>query len=236
MKRLTQICLATIILTGTLALGQSTSAPSQTQESPKGTVTPSSTAAAPAQNSTTTEQAEERSLGAYARSQRKDKAHSAKKYDNDNLPLNDSISVVGDKNADGTPAASADSQNAEAQTAATQDKPKVMPGQTQEQRQQVYDKWQEKINLQQQQVDSIAHELDLNQREYRLRAAAFYADAGNRLRNEADWDKEDADYKQKIADQQKTLDEAKQKLNDLQEEARKSGVPESVRQTQADNQ
>lgn len=234
MKRLTQICLATIVLTGTLALGQSTSAPSQTQESPKGTVTPSSTAA-PAQNSTTTAQAEETSLGAYARSQRKDKAHAAKKYDNDNLPMNDSISVVGDKNADSTPAASADS-NAEAQTAANQDKPKVMPGQTQEQRQQVYDKWQEKINIQQQQVDSMAHELDLNQREYRLRAAAFYADAGNRLRNEADWDKEDADYKQKISDQQKALDEAKQKLNDLQEEARKSGVPESVRQTQADNQ
>jgi hypothetical protein len=235
MKRLTQICLATIVLSGTLALGQSTSSPSQTQESPKGTVTPSS-AAAPAQNSTTTEPAEETSLGAYARSQRKDKAHAAKKYDNDNLPMNDSISVVGDKNADGTPAASADSQNAEAQTAANQDKPKVMPGQTQEQRQQVYDKWQEKINIQQQQVDSMAHELDLNQREYRLRAAAFYADAGNRLRNEADWDKEDADYKQKMADQQKALDEAKQKLNDLQEEARKSGVPESVRQTQADNQ
>jgi hypothetical protein len=63
-----------------------------------------------------------------------------------------------------------------------------------------------------------------------LRAAAFYADAGNRLRNEAAWDQEDAKYKQQIADKQKALDEAKQKLDDTQEDARKAGMPSSVTQ------
>jgi len=70
----------------------------------------------------------------------------------------------------------------------------------------------------------------VDQKEYRIRAAAFYADAGDRLRNQATWDKEDTDYKQKIADKQKALDEAKQKVTDLQEDARKSGVPSSSRE------
>jgi hypothetical protein len=58
----------------------------------------------------------------------------------------------------------------------------------------------------------------------------MYADVGNRMRNSADWDKQDAQYKQQIADKQKALDEAKQKLEDLQEEARKAGAPASVRE------
>jgi hypothetical protein len=56
----------------------------------------------------------------------------------------------------------------------------------------------------------------------------MYADAGNRLRNSGDWDKQDTQYKQQIADKQKGLDDAKQKLDDMQEEARKAGMPASV--------
>jgi hypothetical protein len=58
----------------------------------------------------------------------------------------------------------------------------------------------------------------------------MYGDVGNRLRNETNWDKQDAQYKQQIADKQKALDDAKQKLEDMQEEARKAGVPASVRE------
>ena len=58
----------------------------------------------------------------------------------------------------------------------------------------------------------------------------MYADVGNRLRNSAEWDKQDAQYKQQIADKQKALDDAKQKLEDLREAARKAGVPSSVRE------
>jgi hypothetical protein len=76
----------------------------------------------------------------------------------------------------------------------------------------------------------VARELDVLQREYQLRAAAMYGDAGNRLRNQTDWDKQDAQYKQNIADKQKALDDAKQKLDDMQEEARKAGVPSNVRE------
>ncbi len=56
----------------------------------------------------------------------------------------------------------------------------------------------------------------------------MYGDAGNRLRNETQWDKQDAEYKQKIADKQKAVEDAKQKLSDMQEDARKAGVPSNM--------
>jgi Spy/CpxP family protein refolding chaperone len=58
----------------------------------------------------------------------------------------------------------------------------------------------------------------------------MYADAGNRMRNESNWDQQDAKYKQDIADKQKALDNAKQQLEDIQEQARKAGTPASVRE------
>src|SRR6266576_689486 len=88
----------------------------------------------------------------------------------------------------------------------------------------------DKIKSQQETIDLLTRELDVAQREYQIRAAAMYGDVGNRLRNSADWDKQDAQYKQQIADKQKALDDAKQKLEDLREEARKAGVPSSVRE------
>jgi hypothetical protein len=58
----------------------------------------------------------------------------------------------------------------------------------------------------------------------------MYADAGNRMRNSGTWDKEDADYKQKIEQKKKAVEDAKKELEDMQEDARKAGVPSSVRE------
>ena len=96
--------------------------------------------------------------------------------------------------------------------------------------QKAYDDWKAKISDQQGKVDLMSRELEETQREYRLRAAAFYADAGNRLRNQGSWDKEDAQYKQTIAQKQKALDDAKKALDDMKEQARKAGVPAKMRQ------
>jgi len=75
-------------------------------------------------------------------------------------------------------------------------------------------------------IDSLSHELDLEQREYRLRAAAFYGDAGTRLRNATQFDKDDAQYKSDVEGKQKAIDDAKQQLSELQEQAQKAGVVE----------
>jgi hypothetical protein len=153
-------------------------------------------------------------LGDYARRVRKDPATKVKPkvYDNDNLPTDDKLSVVGQKPPADAAAAPAQDNDAK-------------PEDDQAKKQATWKGWQDKLNAQKDAIELQGRELDVLQREYQLRAAAMYADAGNRLRNELPWDKQDAEYKQRIADKQKALDDAKQKLTDMQEEARKAGVP-----------
>lgn len=194
MKHITYVWLAGVMFAGSLAI------PSRAQDQP---------------------------LGDYARKvrQEKTKAQPAnKKFDNDNLPTNDKLSIVG--NAAPAPEEGAADADKSAEKAAEKEK----GPESAEQRQKAYDGWKQKIADQKEEIDRLGRELDVVQREYRLRAASFYADAGERLRNSAAWDKEDAQYKQQIADKQKALDDAKQHLDDMQEDARKAGVPSSMRE------
>ena len=185
------------------------------------------------------------SLGDYARHIRKGSAAGKPKvFDNDNLPTEDKLSVIGqapepgaDNTAQAAPAesaaapASADNKaqtdnkaSAPAQTASTA----KTPEEDQAAKQAAWKQWGEKIAAQKEQIDLLTRELTVLQREYQIRAAAMYSDVGNRLRNSGDWDKQDAQYKQQIADKQKQVDDAQQKLTDMQEEARKAGVPSSI--------
>jgi len=213
MKRITHVWIAGMVLAGMMA------------------------SFAGAQNSTTQQQP----LGDYARAVRKDKkAASAKEFDNDNLPMNDKLSVVGNPTASGDSQAGSGDQSQSAASGGqgagqsdkkADDKPGgIKPGESAEDRQKTYDDWKDRIAAQKAKMDLAARELDVEQREYQLRAAAMYADAGNRLRNEGTWDKEDADYKKKIDEKKKAADAAKQDLDDLQEDARKAGIPSSVRE------
>jgi hypothetical protein len=185
------------------------------------------------------------SLGDYARAVRKDKKPPvAKQYDNDNLPMTDKLSVVGKATDDSTDKSVHSEAAAEAQAAAqsgdqSQETAKPddsakqaenKPGDSSADRQKGYDEWKKKIAAQKDQVELLSRELDVLQREYRLRAAAFYADAGNRLRSSGTWDKEDAQYKQQVAQKQKAVDAAKQQLENMKEQARKAGVPAAIRQ------
>jgi hypothetical protein len=161
-------------------------------------------------------------LGDYARKVRKDPAvpkAKPKVFDNDNLPTNDKLSIVGQPAETASVVTPADEKDAAAAKPVEDDKAK---------KEAEWKAWQGKLSAQKDQIDLSTRELDVLQREYQLRAAAMYADAGNRIRNSAEWDKQDADYKQKIADKQKSIDDAKQKLTDMQEEARKAGVPSAM--------
>jgi hypothetical protein len=171
-------------------------------------------------------------LGDYARTVRKEKdkePKSAKTYDNDNLPVNDKLSIVGNAPAQDATAAVAPAAEG-TQAAAAQPTEANKAGASPADKQKFYEDWKARIATQRDQINLATRELDVAQREYRLRAAAMYADAGNRLRNQATWDKEDAQYKQQIAQKQKAVDDAKKKLDDMQEEARKSGVPSKARE------
>jgi hypothetical protein len=164
-------------------------------------------------------QSSTQSLGDAARAARKNKPQSDSAthvYDNDNLPTTESLSVVGpDPSAQTSPAqATAQQSSAAADAAAAAD------------RQKAADEVQAKLDAQKAKIDQIAHELDLDQREYRLKAAALYNDAGNRLRNANEFDKEGAQYRADMDAKKKALDDAKAQYADLQEQARKAGVRE----------
>ncbi len=176
---------------------------------------------AQAQTTTTTTAPDQSSLGDYARKMHKDPAAKAKPkvFDNDNLPKEDKLSVVGEATPAEANAKTADDKDTAAKADDDQTK-----------KQSEWKGWQEKLSAQKNAIDLSSRELDVLQKEYQLRAAAMYGDAGNRMRNAAEWDKEDADFKQKIADKQKAVDDGKQKLDDMQEEARKAGVPAAMRE------
>ena len=171
----------------------------------------------------TTQTQDQSSLGDYARKIHKDPGTAKAKpkvFDNDNLPTDDKLSIVGQQ----PPAALIGATAAEADKASSDAKPED----EQAKKQAAWKAWQDKLAAQKDQIDLAGRELDVLQREYELRAAAMYADVGNRLRNSGQWDKQEAEYKQKIADKQKAVDDAKQKLVDMQEEARKAGVPSAM--------
>jgi hypothetical protein len=181
------------------------------------------------------------SLGEYARRVRKPGETSSKPkvFDNDNLPKTEHLSIVGKSQPSPTQQASTEAQQESAPAASSQSTPAAASGEKaaeaknpedQASKQTGWKQWSDKIKAQEQQIELVSRELDVLQREYQLRAAAMYADAGNRLRNQGEWDKQDAQYKQQIADKQKSLDDAKQKLDDLREEARKAGAPTSVQE------
>ncbi|MGB9197311.1 MAG: hypothetical protein WCB53_10365 [Terriglobales bacterium] len=162
-------------------------------------------------------QGSQQSLGDAARVARQKKAQmepATRQYDNDNLPTNETLSVVGPEPATATDQKAAEQQSAAASAAAA------------EKSQQNAQEMQSKLDAQKAKIDQLSHELDLDQREYRMRAAVFYSDAGNRLREATQWDKDDARYKAEIETKQKALDDAKAQMVTLQEDARKAGVKE----------
>jgi hypothetical protein len=169
------------------------------------------------------------SLGDLARAARKHKTEpstASRHYDNDNLPTDQQLSIVGPPPTAGTNAGpGAASANAAAPTAAPSpsgDRQKA-------------DELKAKLETQKAKIDALNHELDLDQREYRLKAASFYGDAGERMRNAAQWDKEDTQYKSDIDGKQKALDAARQELDDLQEQGRKAGIAEKDKDSDKDS-
>src|ERR1017187_9276451 len=164
------------------------------------------------------------SLGDYARAVRKDKAEpssTSRHYDNDNLPTSQPLSVVGPPPAADTNAAP------EAEDAKPKSSEKAAAANPADaERQKAAEDWKTKIDEQQKKLDSLNHDLDLAQREYRLRVATQYDSEGNRIQNAGQWGKEDAQYR--------TDSDAQQKLNDVQDQAHKAGIVEKDKDSNKD--
>jgi hypothetical protein len=86
------------------------------------------------------------------------------------------------------------------------------------------DVFKKKIEDQEKEILTLQRELEIAQREARLRAAEYYADAGTMLRDQGKFADETKKTQAEIDAKTQALADAKQKLADLQEEARKSGM------------
>jgi hypothetical protein len=87
------------------------------------------------------------------------------------------------------------------------------------------DKLADQVKAQKDEITRLQRELDIVQREQRLRAAAFYADAGTQLRDQAKFAEDSRKEQAEIDSKKQALDAAQQKLADLEEQARKAALP-----------
>jgi hypothetical protein len=149
------------------------------------------------------------SLGEIARRQRQVKRPSAAKvYTNDDMP-----SLAAPK-----PEAAATGQKTESKEAPTEAKP------TPEDKAKQGAALQAKADGLKNQIALLEREYTVAEREYKLRTAVYYADAGNSLRDPKKWAEQDRQYQAEMATKKKAIDDARQKLADLQEQARKAGL------------
>jgi hypothetical protein len=167
------------------------------------------------------------SLGDYARAVKKkrpqDTKGTPKVYDNDNLPSGQPLSVVGPspetstgkdgKDTDAKTANKATDPNSKAGDKADQKKNASADdkaGQPPEKKEKAVDTKKD-MEEQQKKVEQLTQELDKVQQDYNARAVKLWAD------NEQ--------YTRDVAEKQKALDEAKSKLNDLQDGQHDAGTP-----------
>ncbi|HWZ42025.1 MAG TPA: hypothetical protein VNW97_01040 [Candidatus Saccharimonadales bacterium] len=89
------------------------------------------------------------------------------------------------------------------------------------------DDFKSKIEGVKKELAQLQRELDVSEREAKMRAATYYADAGSQLRNQAKFAEDTRNQQEEIDSKKQGIEAAKQKLADLQEQARKAGLPSS---------
>lgn len=197
-------------------------------------------------------QSQNQSLGDYARSARKAKPESStqatKVYDNDDLPTDSTLSVVGnptpadsgdkkdaDKKDQDAGSATADSNTPEAdkgdaQSAGKTDKkgePQLKAGQPAQERDEALEALKTRLEDEKKKVSMLQQDLDLFQREHNLKIATFYQDPSH-LADADSLYTDQAKYKEQLDEKQKAVDAAKAELDNMQDEARRKGAPNSM--------
>lgn len=83
---------------------------------------------------------------------------------------------------------------------------------------------QKSIDSEKKKIADMEHELNIMQREQKLRTAAYYGDAGTMLRDSAKYEQDTKKQQDDMDAKKKDIDDAQQKLADLEEQARKAGL------------
>jgi Skp family chaperone for outer membrane proteins len=162
------------------------------------------------------------SLGEYARQQRAKKGPtpaSVKEYTNDNLPASGGLGTVSSSRAaTANSGSSATSSAAKGTGDADSDK----------ERSKLEAEWRAKFAEQKTLIATLQRELDVAMRENNSRQAQTQTnsqDLGSRLRNPVLWAAENKRYQDEVDGKKKDLEAAKQKLEDMKDDLRKAGLP-----------
>jgi hypothetical protein len=186
--------------------------------------------AATAAAQSTAAQSDQQSVADVARQLRKQRATTPARrtFTNDDLPRDTVVNVSGAATAD----ADADKAKSDDAADATKDPAskdakdtKNKPATDSDTEQKQIAAWQSRLAAQKKEVSDLEHELDIMQREEKLREAQLYWDAGNRLRDDKKWAEEEQKHNDDVADKTAKLQAAREKLDQMKEEARKAGVP-----------
>jgi hypothetical protein len=148
-------------------------------------------------------------------------AKAPKVYDNDNLPSADVVNIVGSVPHETSNSNSGLGTNLGAESDNNRknkkDVAEIKVGQSLTERQEVYKHWEKRIAKRAAAVEQLTRELDELKRNAPMSVAILHL-----------WP-DDQMYLQVVRAKQDALDQAKANLSDLQEEARKAGVPSSFR-------
>ena len=163
------------------------------------------------------------SLGDYARQQRAKKGPApagVKEYTNDNLPTSGGLGTVSS-----SPAASANSASSGTSASAAKATGDADSG---KERSKLEAEWRAKFTEQKSVIATLQRELDVAERENNSRQAQTQTnsqDLGSRLRNPVLWAAENKKYQDEVDGKKKDLEAAKQKLEDMKDDLRKAGLP-----------
>jgi hypothetical protein len=171
------------------------------------------------------------SLGDIARRVRMQKpapAPGARVIDNDTIPIrgNASATAAAQPSEAETGGAAAATGAASGQAAAGA----ATAADREKEKQKAADAWQSKIAAQKDSIALMERELNVLQRENQIATAVYYADAGTQLRDPKKFGEQVRSNKDAIDAKQKAIQDAKQTLDDMQEQARKAGVPAAQRE------
>ena len=84
--------------------------------------------------------------------------------------------------------------------------------------------WKAKFSDQKSKIDLLQREIDVMEREQRLRTTMYYTDAGNKLRDSKQFTQQQQKLNDDLDKKKKELDEAKTELEKMKEDARKLGL------------
>jgi hypothetical protein len=84
--------------------------------------------------------------------------------------------------------------------------------------------WKAKIDAQKAKIADLQREQDLTDREYKLATTTFYADAGNRLRDQKDFTDKEVAFREKLGPLKQQISDEQAKLAVMQDEAHKAGA------------